>query len=625
MFSLIKSYFKYYILWVIFFIVARLCFLIYHTENTQQLDFQEIINTFRYGIRLDLSAAGYFSVIPFFLLALWEFLGAHGFIVKTLRFYTNLLLVLCSFLIAADFELYANWRFRLDDLALNTLKNPNETMASAGASPVWGLVSFFVILAIVFIFLFNKIIFKPLSHPPSVVAFKNRAFQGFLGILMMFALIIPIRGGFQLAPINQSSVYFSQKTFANHAALNCIWNFMISIYEDTANKDNPFKYFEQTKAQGLITKLFQKDTTGTNYLIKKDIKNPNIIIVTWESFTAKVVERLGGDKGVTPQFDALCKEGILFDNIYSTGHRTHFGLMGVLAGYPCVTEYNLFEIPRKAAQLPCMGKSLKQNGYETGFYYGGEAEFANFKNYLVTGQFTRLVTKSEFSIKDQNSKWGAFDHTVLERANKDLKVYKQPFFVNILTLSSHEPFELPEGDWALPNFDAKNADVDGHFKNAMHYTDKAFGQFIEDAKKQDWWKNTLIVVIADHGSPHVAPHDNEFTNFHVPMLWLGGALAVKDTVISRLGCQTDIAATVLAQVDVKADEYVWSKNVMSKHYKPFAYFNFHNGFGFLQEKGSYVWDTEGSFIRRQKGVVDSSDIEIGKAYIQTTYQDYLNK
>jgi phosphoglycerol transferase MdoB-like AlkP superfamily enzyme len=636
MLALLKPFFKYYILWVVFFILARLCFLIYHAENTQQLDFQEIINTFRYGLLLDLSAAGYFSVIPFFLLVIGATIGSNTLTVKLLKFYTYTVLAICSFLITADFELYANWRFRLDDIALNTLKDPAETAASAGASPVFSLVSFVVILATIFIYIFNRVVFKPLVAPTlktlssfstdhEPLPLKNRLFSGFIGIILMFALIIPIRGGFQLAPINQSAVYFSQKTFANHAALNAIWNFMISVYEDTANTDNPFKYFETAKAQGLVTKLFQKDTTGTQYLIKKDIKNPNIIIITWESFTAKVVERLGGDKGVTPQFDALCKEGILFNNIYSTGHRTHFGLMGVLGGYPCISEYNIFEIPRKAAQLPCMGKSLKQMGYETGFYYGGEAEFANFKNYLVTGQFTRLVTKSEFAKKDQNSKWGAFDHTVLERANKDLKVYKQPFFVNILTLSSHEPFELPEGDWALPNFDAKTADVDGHFKNAMHYTDKAFGQFIEEAKKQDWWKNTLIVVIADHGSPHVVPHDNELTNFHVPMLWLGGALAVKDTVIPRLGCQTDIAATVLAQVDIKADEYIWSKNVMSKHYKPFAYFNFHNGFGFLQEKGGYVWDTEGKYIRRQIGVVDSSDIELGKAYIQSTYQDYLNK
>jgi phosphoglycerol transferase MdoB-like AlkP superfamily enzyme len=625
MLSLFKNGIKYYFLWVIYFLVARVCFLMYHAEDTKKLDFQEVMNTFGYGIHLDWSAAGYFSVIPFFLLAIRELGYFDGFIVKLMKIYTYFLVILCSFLVSADLELYYNWRFRLDDIALNTLKDPAETTASAGASPVVLLVSIMLFMTIVFIFLFHKIVFKQLTIPPSVLALKNKSFQAFVGILGMVALIIPIRGGFQLAPINQSVAYFSQKTFANHAAINAIWNFMISIYEDTANTDNPFKYYEKDKAKAYVSQLFKKDTTGTNYLIKKDIKNPNIIIITWESFTAKVVERLGGEKGVTPQFDSLCKEGILFNNFYSGGHRTHFGLMGVLAGYPCVTEYNIFEIPRKAAQLPCMGKTLKQRGYETGFYYGGEAEFANFKNYLVTGQFTKLVTKSDFEKKDLSSKWGAFDHTVLERANADLKQYKQPFFVNILTLSSHEPFELPEGDWALPNFDAKTADVDGNFNNAMHYTDKAFGQFIAEAKKQPWWENTLIVVVADHGSPHVAPHDNELKNFHIPMLWLGGALAVKDTVLSQIGCQTDIAATVLAQIDTKADEYVWSKNILSKNYKPFAYFNFHNGFGFLQEKGQLVYDTEGGYIRRKVGVVDSSDVEMGKAYIQATYQDYLNK
>ena len=334
MLSFIKSYLKYFTIWVIYFIIARIVFLAYHKERTQLLDFQEIMNTFFYGIRLDLSTAAYFSVIPFFLLALRELFHTNRFILPTLKVYTYILAGLSSFLISADLELYANWGFRLDDLALHVLKAPAETAASAGASPVGFLISIVIMLAVSLSYTFNKIVFEPLKSitPLTTPLLGSRIMKNVSGVFLMVLLIIPIRGGFQLAPINQSSAYFSHKTFANHAAINAIWNFMISIYEDTSNTTNPFPYFETPKANAIIADLFKKDTTGTNYLIKKDIKNPNVIIITWESLTAKAIERLGGAKGVTPQFDSLCQQGILFNNYYSTGHRTHFGLMGVLAG-----------------------------------------------------------------------------------------------------------------------------------------------------------------------------------------------------------------------------------------------------------------------------------------------------
>jgi phosphoglycerol transferase MdoB-like AlkP superfamily enzyme len=214
---------------------------------------------------------------------------------------------------------------------------------------------------------------------------------------------------------------------------------------------------------------------------------------------------------------------------------------------------------------------------------------------------------------------------LLRRANNDLKNTKQPFFCNVMTLSSHEPFELPnETGWGIPNFQ-KTDDIDALFNNAMYYTDQAVGEFIREAKKQAWWQNTIVVIIADHGSPHVAPHDNEFHNFHIPMLWLGGAFAKQDTVIHTVGSQTDIAATVLGQMDMPHQEYSWSKNIMTKDYRPFAYFNYHNGFGFVKKDGRYAYDTEGGYVRRQEGQVTDKDIDIGKAYIQMTYEDYMKK
>lgn len=443
-----------------------------------------------------------------------------------------------------------------------------------------------------------------------------------IGLLLFFSLIIPIRGGFQLAPINQSTVYFSTLPFANHAAVNCVWNFMISTFEKSADTHNPFIYTGQKDAEMTVKSLFNQESDSTVFLINPSAKT-NVLIITYESLTAKVIERLGSRyKGVTPNFDSLCKEGVLFSNIYATGDRTDKGLIGVLSGHPAMPKVSLLESSRKATQLPVLSAFFNKNAYSTAFYYGGETEFANMKSYLLNGGFSKIVDKTAFNKADLSSKWGAFDHVVFRRVNEDLDKMPAPFFVNLLTLSSHEPFEVPT-DWQQKNEPVLDS-LDDKFIRVHKYSDAALGEFIRTAKQKDWWKNTLIIIVADHSSQHLEPKEDWFERFHIPMLWLGGALTVRDTTIETVGSQGDIAATLLAQLHIKCDTaFQFSKNILDKKQTPFAYFAFRQGFGFVQKKGGFVFDTEGGFVRQKRGIIDSSDVKMGKAYLQTTFQNYI--
>ncbi len=627
-----SKYAKYFFFWVGYFLVARLIFVLYHFDNTQNIGFQNFIKIFTNGIRLDVSAAGYFSALPFALFSfsfLFEKKENFGGVIK---FYTIFFILICSGLIAADLELFKMWGYRIDDTFLKYLMSPNEAAASISSYPIFLLVAIFLILSIVSIYIFNNVVLKKGSNTEGVTIgettssltnkWTKRFLNFLLGILITTALILPIRGGVQLAPINQSAVYFSDKPFANYAAVNPLWNFFVSVFEKTAEDRNPYAYLSENEAIATLKALFS-DTSKTQKLLRNDLSQPNIIIVTYESLTAKVIERLGGEKGITPNFDTLSHEGVLFSNIYATGDRTDKGLVGVLSGYPAIPRANVMEVPRKSAQLPILSKILRGVNYNTGFYYGGEAEFANMKSYLLTGEFSKLITKSDFKKEDLSSKWGAFDHVLFERLLLDLQDFKQPFFVNLLTQSSHEPFEIPNS-WGEPNLPTTN-DLDEKFRRVHFYSDQAFGAFVREAKKQDWWKNTLIIVIADHSSVHIEPHDDFFGKFHIPMLWLGGALAVRDTIVPHIGSQVDLAATLLAQLNVKHKDFLWSRNILSAEYQPFAYFAFQNGFGFVQKNNRYVFDTEGSFFIQKEGQIDSLDIKKGKAFLQMSYQDYLKK
>ena len=627
-----SKYAKYFFFWVGYFLVARLIFVLYHFDDTQSVGFQNFIKIFTNGIRLDVSTAGYFSVLPFALFSFSFLFSNKENFGGVIRFYTILFILISSGLIAADLELFKVWGYRIDDTFLKYLMSPNEAAASMSSYPIFLLVSIFLILSIASIYIFNKAVLKKGSNTEGVtidrltssqpINWTKRFLNFLLGLLITAALILPIRGGVQLAPINQSAVYFSDKPFANYAAVNPLWNFFVSVFEKTAEDRNPYAYFSENEAIATVKALFS-DSSKAQKLLRNDLSQPNIIIVTYESLTAKVIERLGGEKGITPNFDTLSHEGVLFSNIYATGDRTDKGLVGVLSGYPAIPRANVMEVPRKSAQLPILSKILRGVNYNTGFYYGGEAEFANMKSYLLTGEFSKLITKSDFKKEDLSSKWGAYDHVLFERLLLDLQDFKQPFFVNLLTQSSHEPFEIPNG-WGKPNLPPTN-DLDEKFRRVHFYSDQALGAFVGEAKKQDWWKNTLMIVIADHSSVHIEPHDDFFGKFHIPMLWLGGALTVRDTIVPQIGSQVDLATTLLAQLNMNHKDFLWSKNILSADYQPFAYFAFQNGFGFVQKNSRYVFDTEGSFFIQKEGQIDSLDIKKGKAFLQMSYQDYLKK
>ncbi len=637
-----SNYLKYFFFWVAYFLVARLIFVLYHFKTTQSIGFQNIIGVFTHGIRLDLSAAGYFSVIPFVLFSFSFLFKRQEIFGGVIRFYTILFILISSSLIATDLELFKNWGYRLDDTFLKYLLSPSEMAASVSSYPVFLLVTIFLVFSVVSIYVFNKKILKKEKYTEGgnvqrtlkVPRTWHSVLKFLLGFLATIALILPIRGGVQLAPVNQSAVYFSDKPFANSAAVNVLWNFFVSVYEKTSEEDNPYTYFPENEALATVNALFS-DSSKTQKLIRSDLTQPNILIITYESLTAKVIEKLGGERGITPNFDSLTREGILFTNIYASGDRTDRGLVAVLSGYPAIPRANVMEVPRKSAQLPILsqvfsntlrsrpdssGRGVK---YETGFYYGGEAEFANMKSYLLNGQFSKLITKSDFKKEDLSSKWGAYDHVVLEKLLAYARTFKEPFFINLLTQSSHEPFEIPKG-WGKPNLPPTD-DLDEKFRRVHFYSDQALGAFIRNAKKEKWWKNTLVVVIADHSSHHIEPHDDYFKKFHIPMLWLGGALSVRDTLIPQVGSQTDLAATLLAQMNIGSHDFKWSKNILSTQYQPFAYFAFQNGFGFVQKNKRYVFNTEGGVFIQKEGLIDSLDMQRGKAYLQMSYQDYLKK
>ncbi|WP_229235947.1 LTA synthase family protein [Dyadobacter tibetensis] len=592
-------------------------FIIYHYNKALELPASYWAQSAWHGLSMDISFASYLLVVPTLLMSFtfrqWNW---YRRLMQTYTFVTTLIIAL---LVCIDLELFRAWGFRIDGTSLHYLNTPKEAWASMSAAPI-GLVLFIGIL----LFLLSNAVLNRVNQRqlPHLSRVKPWALNLLVFLVTTSAWIIPIRGGFQLAPMNQSTVFFSDKSFANYAAVNVPWNYASSLIHSTHKKDNPFKYAPDSLAQELVQDLYAPADKITEQLLdpsKLDSTKLNVIVLIWESFTAKVVEPLGGMKGITPHFNGLIGEGILFNNLYASGNRSDKGMVAILSGYPAQPTESIIKIPTKTTKLPSLPKSFHRSGYHTAYYYGGETEFANMKSYFLQQDFDKLIDINAFEKKEMNSKWGAHDHIVLNRLLEDLDHTPTPFFTTLFTLSSHEPFEVPMAT-VIPGNGQQEM-----FLNAMHYSDRAIGNFIEQAKKKPWWDNTLIIIVADHGHPLPESNLGKPSEFHIPMLWLGGALQRKGEVVEALSSQTDLAATLLNQLNLPSNEFVWSNDILNPSRKPFAYFAFNNGFGWMRPQGFLIHDNLGGNIIGRQGSLNDSELNIGKAYLQTSFNDYLSR
>lgn len=560
---------------------------------------------------MDLSFTSYICIFPFILFFIrTAFIKIN--IEKVLKIYTIIVIILISFLTTADLELYTAWGYRMDATPLLYLKSPKEMGASVSSSPLLLLLIIFIILSASFIWLYKKTVEKYIHFIPRRFSILNF----FISLFLIAFLFIPLRGGIQKIPMNQSDVYFSTKLFADHAALNLPWNIASSILNRNS-KENPFDYFLGNQAKQLVTELYNTGPVKIPSILT--VKRPNIIFIILESYTAKFVGCLGGEAGVTPNLDTIASDGLLFTNIYAAGDRSEKGQVAVLSGYPNQAITSIIKKPAKTQKLPSITQSLEANGYRTSFTYGGELEFANIKSYLVNIGFNKLVSKYSFPVSERTTSWGVHDQFVLDTFFQDIKHDKQPFFATIFTLSSHEPYDVP----AFHKF--KGNDETAKFRNSIAYTDSCIGVFINRLKQDALWQNTFIVLVADHGHPLPGHDRNDLpSKFHIPLIFTGGALKAKGTV-STIGSQTDIVSTVLDQLNISSNKFKWSKDLLDSSAKPFAFYCFNNGFGYVTPKGVVTMDNISKKVIYKKGNVDSNDINNGKAYMQFSYQNFLNR
>lgn len=593
---------------LLIFILQKPLFMLYNGSIEKGFGFADYMQVMIHGASLDAATAGYLTAFPFLLvlISIWF----RKFPLKKILYgYYILAAALISIIFVVDMALYTFWGFKLDASVFLYIDSPKEALASVSVGFI-----LLRVLAILLLIALNSWVLLKIT--PSVLTATRKRIAGTAGMLLLGGvLFIIIRGGVTESTSNIGQVYFSNEPFLNHSAVNPDFSLLSSMgkSQDFASE---FNFFDEEKRAALFDGLYPT-TDGDSIIQVLNTKRPNILIILMEGFGGAFVEPLGGLPDVTPHFNRLSKEGIFFTNCYANSFRTDRGTVCTFSGYLGLPTASVMKIPAKSRTLPAIAEGLSKAGYKTDFLYGGDINFTNMKSYLLSTGYQRLTANTDFSLAEQTSNaWGVNDDITFEYLYNQLRNRKEegPWHTAFLTLSSHEPFEVPYHR------------LEDKIPNAFAYTDECLGKFIDRLKQTPAWKDLLVICLPDHGFYYPREGSNAMPCFyHIPLLWLGGAVK-QPMQVDKIMNQTDLAATLLGQLGLEHTAFTFSRNVLGSDYKyPFAFYSFNNGFSFRDSTGVTVFDNNSGSILFDEPEADESRLDKGKAILQTVYDDLGNR
>lgn len=602
-----------FLFWLVLFTLARTALLVLMTTMPGTGNLEGFPFSFLYGLRTDLSAISYLLAIPTMLFFIAS-LSKNKIWAKVLNGINILLIYVSLLLILSNLGVYKGWGTLINARAISFIQDPAGIIASLSTIQLTGLIITVVVLfGVAGILYYRYFAFNISSTKKSQAAY---------GLFILALLPVGMRGGFQEIPINESAAYFSQKMPLNHLAANPLWNLANSINKSGLNTNNPYEYFDEQTAERLSNEFICHHTDTTRIL---QHTKPNIILIVLESWSADIIGPLSQDSLTTPYFNSLCKEGYLFSRIYSSGRRTDQMLPSILSGFPAPPQHSIARFNDKLPRLPMLSTALKQAGYETSFIYGGELGFANMHSFLLQANFNRITGKNDFPAAQMNSKWGAHDEYIFEKAIQQAKGSSPPFFQMILTLSTHEPFEVPGIS------SEKTLNERQKFRQAAGYTDRCLREYFKSVSTQPWYNNTLFILVADHGH-HLPGGRNYFDpeGYHIPLLFLGPSLQpeMRGKTNTGIGGQHEIANTILTQIQLNDSAFRLGSSLIRSCGNAAAYLNFDEAFGVISDRKQFVYlFGEKQYVSQYstEGIAqDSSYTNQGKAYLQTIYRRFLD-
>jgi len=612
--------FRFIIFWLIFFLVNRIIFALYFIDEIKLVSFVEILTILPKSIPLDVSFISYLLVLIVVLIWINSFLKKQGFISKLVYGIVSFFILLTGIIAGGEVALYSEWQTKLNFTALSHFVNPAEVFKTASISHIFTNI-FFIVISLVFIRIFKEKVQVELPITKGLNNLKNVVFRIVLLPLLLGVLLLGIRGGFQPIPVNLSDAYFSNKVILNDIAVNPNWNILQSISMSTTNfEGNPYEKYSPEEAAFFMESLNANKKDTTTFILNTE--KPNIVFILLESWSADNVESLGGLEGITPNFKSLEKEGLSFTDFYSNGWTSDQGMSSIFSSFPVFPYIAVINQADKSRKLPCLNKSLTEKGYHSSYFFGGQLTYGNIKGYLLSQGFD--VVKDENDYQDfPSGALGVHDEFMFSQFKQELKQLPEPFMSTLFTISSHSPFDFP-AEHKL-SFNSK----EDKYVNSVAYTDKCLGDFMESVKQEDWYANTLFVIVADHS--HSSPIKRRVAQkerYKIPMLWMGEVLSeeYKGKQHNKMGSHLDVTPSVLAQLNVNNKAYQFGNDLFNPTAKCVVPYAFHKGYGLIRPEANYAFSESYNKVYESRAADSLQKAKIKKEtelYFQAAFKEYM--
>lgn len=566
------------------FALLRLGLLLFNRELIGSTPLASFVEAFGNGLRFDLRVTVYI-LVPLLLAVL----SSRAMAARRLQ---QLWLGVCAsvaiLLGLIELNFYREFHQRLNSLVFQYLQEDPATVLSMlwHGFPVLRLLAAWLAASAALFALFGWLERRTHAAPVSLASAPARrgaswpARFAVFGVLLVVS-VVAARGTLrQGPPLRWGDAFTTASTFANHLGQNAT----LSLYDAARNRfsshrDNSWKAtLPVADAQAITRELL---LTANDRLVdaelapvRRDFQPPadgqlavrNVVVILMESFAGRYVGALGSADGITPNFDRLAGEGLLFERFFANGTHTHQGMFASMACFPNLPGFEyLMQTPEGGHRFSGLPQLLGAQAFDDVYVYNGDFAWDNQAGFFGNQGMKRFVGRNDYVnpvVSDPT--WGVSDQDMFTRAAEELGKLDNgaPFYALLQTLSNHTPYALPE---QLPV-----AAVEGHgaldqHLTAMRYSDWALGQFFDKVRNQPWFKQTLFVVVGDHGFG--APEEvteMDLLRFHVPLLLI--APGVTERFGSRrevVGTQVDVVPTIMGRLGGEVRHQCWGRDLLS--------------------------------------------------------------
>ncbi len=559
----------------LFFELWRILFMIFLGDLAAGIPLSTLLKTLVVGLRFDFSITSY-VILPLYVFSVILFLFPR-YHRTTANTFFYLLVFLSAFLFfthLVDIEFTRHFHTRLNDFLLQ-----KDKITADGSSLIWfpaktaALTVIYLLILYLYIRLVRYYVKKILIDQPRSPRWINLACLPLL--IIVFGL--GARGRLAEEPMRWGMAYFSKYDFANLAALNPVYTFILDAVYDRWEKNETkdlMSLIKSDHAENEVRQLLGMTTVDESTRLIRPVhfeqpkeNPPSVILIIMESFGSTKIDILANrfPYSLTPCFDSLAADGFLFTDFYSCGKHTFASLVAVLYGYP--PQYGKLVMRQLPGENYLWGlpSILKTYDYETSCFVTTDPHFDNMQGFLMANGMMNFYSKYDIG-EDKSLSWmGVPDHVMFDYAYDKIRENKnRRFFATLLTASNHGPWLLPDVSFGrIPD-----TVEDAHKLNAFKYSDWALGQFVNKIKNDPFFDNTLIIITADNGSPYKQKSDLEITHFQIPLLIIGNKTHFNQTGSSnRPGSQLDILPTLMGILKLDYDNYSFGKDLFDTSYR----------------------------------------------------------